>query len=106
MEKEAQWVIVKIYVNESWRLFGKKDLTPIEGFSAVLKWHLTTLVQSGMFLQDAIIQKALTSDNPWIHHPANIVNFFGEMALFETLIELGTIGLDALLTLFPLSPKP
>ena len=30
------------------------DLNPIEHFWAVLKWHLTTLVQGGMFLQEAI----------------------------------------------------
>jgi transposase len=32
------------------------DLNPIEGWWAVLKWHLTTLVQEGMFLHEAIAQ--------------------------------------------------
>ena len=32
------------------------DLNPIEKFWAKMKWHLTTLVQEGMFLQEAIAQ--------------------------------------------------
>ncbi len=66
---------------------------------------LTGAILGGSFLIQKIntlpiIQDALNSHNTWVRRPAKIMSFFGEMALFETLMEFGTIGLEALMAFF------
>ena len=66
---------------------------------------LTGAILGGSFLIQKIntlpiIQDALYSHNAWVRRPAKIMSFFGEMALFETLMEFGTIGLEALMAFF------
>ena len=66
---------------------------------------LTGAILGGSFLIQKInklpiIQDALNSHNAWVRRPAKIMSFFGEMALFETLMEFGTIGLEALIAFF------
>jgi hypothetical protein len=66
---------------------------------------LTGAILGGSFLIQKIntlpiIQDALNSHNAWVRRPAKIMSFFGEMAVFETLMEFGTIGLEALMAFF------
>lgn len=66
---------------------------------------LTGAILGGSFLIQKIntlpiIKDALNSHNAWVRRPAKIMSFFGEMALFETLMEFGTIGLEALMAFF------
>ncbi len=46
------------------------------------------------------MQKWLFHENPWVRRPARIANFIGEMAIFQFLVEAGTIALEALAFLF------